>query len=314
MKKKTIDTLWFHLHCLSVLHEQGSFTAAAKRLGVSKATVSQRINELEKEAGVPLVRRTTRSVQLTEAGRQLAENSFYAFDLIEQSFVTVQNTAEVPFGVLRVTAPVAFSRQQLVPRLQGFMEKYPDIQIELDLSDQLLSLEQAGFDLAIRHTDLPPENYVAWPLCHTRSLLVASPTYLAKHGIPKHPDDLLNHRCIHYPRPHGVATWTFEKETQALKSSRLTVPLTSAFSANNSEVLRDIAIQNQGIALAPDFSAQNAIQNGLLCEVLPQWSPVGAFADHIYAIRPYSAQVPLAVRLFVDYLRAVFADGFKSVV
>lgn len=313
MENHKIQSLWAHLHCLAVLQQQGSFTATASQLGISKAAVSQRIAELERAAGLPLVRRTTRSVQLTDAGRQLAENTRHAFDDIASSFASVQDLADHPRGALRVTVPVAFARQQLVPRLRPFLDAHPDIRIELDLSDRLVPLEQEGFDLAIRHTATPPDTYVAWPLCETQSLLVASADYLARHGTPRHPDDLASHRCLHYPRPRGTATWTLERRADAphaAGATRLTVPIASAFSASNSEVLRDVALQGQGIALVPDFSVQQALRDGQLQEVLPGWQPVGAFGSHIYALRPYSPQVPLAVRLFVDHLRSAFHAGF----
>lgn len=309
MDIEKVQFLWAHLHCLSVLQQQGSFTATAKRLGISKAAVSQRIAELEKACGLPLVRRTTRSVQLTEAGYKLAENTRVDFENIAHQFATVKELATHPRGWLRVTAPLAFSRQQLIPKLEGFMSRYPDVQLELNLSDQLLSLEQEAVDLAIRHTSTPPDTHVAWALCATQSLLVASPTYLAKYGVPQHPDDLLQHRCLHYPRSQRTATWTFERPN-SMPAQRLTVPITGAFVANNSEALRDIALQHQGIALVPDFSVQDAIQSGALSSVLPDWQPSGAFGDSVYALRPYSAQVPLTVRLFVDYLRDAFKQGF----
>lgn len=310
MDIEKIQSLWAHLHCLSVLQQQGSFTATAKRLGISKAAVSQRIAELEKACGLPLVRRTTRSVQLTEAGYRLAENTRQEFENIAHHFATVQELATHPRGWLRITAPLAFSRQQLIPKLQGFMSRYPDIQLDLNLSDNLLSLEQEAVDLAIRHTSTPPDTYVAWPLCQTRSLLVASPDYLSKHGVPSHPDDLLQHRCLHYPRSQRTATWTFE-HADSSTTQRLTVPITGAFVANNSEALRDIALQHQGIALVPDFSVQEALQTGSLVQVLADWQPSGAFGDCVYALRPYSAQVPQTVRLFVDYLRDAFKHGFN---
>ena len=129
--------LWQHLHWLTVLAEQGSFTAAAARLNVSKAAMSQRIAELEQAAGVPLVRRTTRSMQLTEAGARLVDETRGAFAQIAQGFAGVRDLAEVPRGLLRVTAPVAFARQQLVPRLADFLRVYPEVRLELVLSDRL---------------------------------------------------------------------------------------------------------------------------------------------------------------------------------
>ncbi|MFA5489653.1 MAG: LysR family transcriptional regulator [Candidimonas sp.] len=313
MNIQKVSSLWTHLYWLTILDQQGSFTSAAARLNVSKAAISLRIAELEKAAGVALVRRTTRSVQLTEAGRQLVENTRHAFDQIAQSFSGIQELADTPRGALRVTVPVAFARQQLVPRLPGFIRAYPDVRIELDLSDRLVSLAGEGFDLALRHVAAPPDTHVAWPLCSTRSVLVASPAYLQRHGSPSHPETLARHRCLHYPRPKGTATWTFELAGgRDASPERLTVPIRSAFSANNSEVLRDVALEGEGIALAPDFSVQSALRQGSLVEILPDWRPEGAFGDKIYAIRPYASHVPQAVQVFVAYLRSAFQDGFDT--
>src|SRR5690349_9778664 len=173
MDAKNIELLWTHLHWLTVLGQQGSFTAAAQRLGVSKAAMSQRIAELEHAAGVPLVRRTTRSVRLTEAGQQLVDATHGAFEQIARSFAGVKDLAATPRGLLRVTAPVAFARQQLMPRLPDFFKLHPEVRIELELSDRLSSLAQEGFDLAIRHSAAVPDTHVGWTLCETRSMLVA---------------------------------------------------------------------------------------------------------------------------------------------
>lgn len=310
MNIEKTQPLWAHLYCLCVLKQLGSFTATAQRLGISKAAVSQRIAELEKACGLPLVRRTTRSVQLTEAGYKLAENTKPNFENIAQHFATVQELATHPRGWLRITAPLAFSRQQLIPKLHGFISRYPEVQLDIQLSDDLLSLEQEAVDLAIRHTSSPPDSYVAWRLCQTRSMLVASTEYLAKHGTPLHPNDLVKHRCLHYPRAQRTATWMFEPQDLSI-DQQLTVPITGAFVANNSEALRDIALLHQGIALVPDFSAHDALQKGHLVQVLANWRPTGAFGNFIYALRPYSAQVPLTVRLFVEYLRTTFKHGFQ---
>jgi DNA-binding transcriptional LysR family regulator len=161
MKPQNIESLWTHLHWLTVLAQQGSFTAAALRLGVSKAAMSQRIAELESAAGAHLVQRTTRSVRLTEAGQRLVEDMRAPFEQIAHSFAGVRDLAGVPRGLVRVTAPVAFARQQLVPRLADFLRAQPEVRIELDLSDRLSSLAMEGFDLAIRHTAAPPDTHVA---------------------------------------------------------------------------------------------------------------------------------------------------------
>lgn len=305
-----VSPLWQHLHWLTVLAEQGSFTAAAARLNVSKAAMSQRIAELEQAAGVPLVRRTTRSMQLTEAGARLVDETRGAFAQIAQGFAGVRDLAEVPRGLLRVTVPVAFARQQLVPRLADFLRVYPEVRLELDLSDRLRSLAMEGFDLAIRHTAAPPDTHVAWQLAPTRSVLVASRAYLRRRAAPAVPLDLAEHDCLYYPRAHGPSAWTFIPSATVADGARITVPVSGPFAANNSEALRDMAVAGLGIALLPDFSAQSALVADRLVEVLPDWAPVDAFGAQLYAIRPYAAHVPRAVTALVDFMRKSFEGGF----
>jgi DNA-binding transcriptional LysR family regulator len=302
--------LWSHCHWLTVLAQQGSYTAAAASLGVSKAAVSQHMAELERLAGVALVQRTTRSVRLTEAGQRLVEQTRPAFEQISQSFAQVRDLADAPQGLLRVTAPVALARQQIVPLLPDFLRQHPQVRIELNLSDRLSSLSTEGFDLAIRHTAHPPDTHVAVQLCATRSVLVASKAYLRRAGTPLRPQDLSAHNCLHYPRPQERPAWTFEPEARAANLERVTVQVSGSLAANNSEALRDAALAGLGIALLPDFSAQAALRAGKLVELLPGWSPVGSFADRIVAIRPYSAHVPLAVTAFVGFLRGALKNGF----
>lgn len=299
VKNQSTTGPWASIHALTVLAEAGSFTAAAQRLGLSKAAMSQRVAELEAAAGVPLVQRTTRSMQLTDAGRQLVGATQGAFATIDQAFIAVRDLADAPSGRLRVTAPVALARQRIVPLIPGFLAAHPALQVELDLSDRLRPLAQEGFDLAIRHTSTPPDTHVAWMLRETRSLLLASPAYLARRPAPKSPEDLREHECLYYPRPGDTAAWSFER-----RSDRVSVPLHGPFAANNSEALREAAIAGLGITLLPDFSAESALAAGELVELLPGWRPVGAFGTHLWAIRPYAAQVPRGVRALVAWLAA----------
>jgi DNA-binding transcriptional LysR family regulator len=311
MNQQKINTLWTHLHWLSVLAQQGSYTAAAARLGVSKAAMSQRIAELERAAKVTLVQRTTRSLRLTEAGQKLVDDTRSSFELIEQSFAQVRDLAEQPSGLVRVTAPVALARQQLLPLLAHFLRDHPEVRIELDMSDRLSALATEGFDLAIRHTARPPDTHVAWALCSTESVLVASRAYLRKQGQPHSPADLQALNCLHYPRAQEIPAWTFEPRQLRHHKERVTVPVAGNLSANNSEALREAALTGAGIALLPDFSAQAAMRQGKLVHVLPDWKPVGAFAETIYAIRPYAPHVPRAVTALVSHLKAALAPGFS---
>jgi DNA-binding transcriptional LysR family regulator len=342
MDHRRVDTLWAHLHWLTVLGTLGSFTAAAQRLGVSKAAMSARIAELERAAGVPLVHRTTRSVRLTEAGQQLVDATRGAFDAIGTAFAGIKDLAAAPRGLLRLTAPVALARQQIVPRLPAFLRAHPEVRIQLDLSDRLVPLAQEGFDLAIRHTHAPPETHVAWTLCSTQSVLVASRAYLRRRGTPSLPSELSGHDCLHYLRPGEAPAWqlvprdglagakrsvpgnakkvTAPDRTKAPvpadtkgtvpADTKVTVPVSGPFVANNSEALREAAQAGLGIALLPDFSAQAALASGKLQRVLPDWVPVGSFGEHLYAIRPYSPYVPRAVQALVAYLREALRGGF----
>jgi DNA-binding transcriptional LysR family regulator len=298
------------LHLLTVLAQTRSYTQAARRLGISKASASMRIAELERAAGVPLVRRTTRSVGLTEAGQQLVDDTHGAFTRIEQSFASIKDLAGMPRGLVRVSAPVALGRQHIAPTLATFLRTYPEIRLELDLSDRLVNLSQEGFDLAIRHAHAPPDTHVAWVLCPSRSWLVASSEYLRRHGTPAHPSELASHQCLLYLRATAGQSWAFEREGVRKAAESVIVAVNGPLRANNSEVLREAVLGGLGIGLLPDFSAAAHLGPRHLVRVLPQWQPRGFFGERLYAIRPWSPQVPRAVQCFVDHLRKAMAPGF----
>ena len=310
---RKIESLWTHLHWLNVLAQQGSYTAAAARLGVSKASMSQRIVELEQAAGLSLVQRTTRSVRLTEAGQRLVDDTRVSFEEIATSFANVRDSAGQARGTLRVTAPVAFARQQLVPRIAEFLAANPAITLQLTMSDRLMALATEGFDLAIRHSTSIPETHVAWTLCSTESVLVATKAYLRRRGTPRLPKDLTSHDCLYYPRAQDAAAWTFERAGRRKGAGApVTVPISGAFAANNSEALRDAALNDLGIALVPDFTAQSYLRSGVLQRLLPDWHPIGVFAPRLHVVRPYASHVPKAVALFVSFLRKTFDEGFAA--
>lgn len=290
------------MHLLTVLAETQSFAQAAERLGISRSSASMRIAALEKAAGVPLVRRSTRQVSLTEAGQQLVVEVGPAFDRIRASFNAVHDLSGVPRGTLRVTAPVALGRQHISPSLGGFLLRYPEVRLELELTDRLVNLAHEGFDLAIRHARHIPDNYVVWELAHSESALVGSREYLECRGCPKHPADLASHDFVLYTgSPRSLA---FQSEGN--EGDAVCVDVQPRFTANNSEVLREVVLTGAGLGLLPDFSV-NSQEKGRLERVLPEWKVQGYFGAHIIAVRPFSPQVPLAVHCLVEHLRAVFA-------
>jgi DNA-binding transcriptional LysR family regulator len=307
--EQRIDLLWPQVHALTLLAQLGSFTRVAQRLGLSKAGVSQRIAELERSVAQTLVLRTTRSVRLTDAGQRLVEQTGGSFAQIARSVSETRDLAAQPRGLVRLTAPVALGRQQVAPQIEAFLRAHPDIRIDLELSDRLVTLAHEGFDLAIRHTSVPPDNHVAWKLCDSRSMLVASTAYLRRHGAPEQPADLSRHACLPYLRP-GPALWQFER-AQRGEPERVSVPVQGPFRASNSELLRGAALAGLGLAMLPDFSAADAVQAGRLREVMLPWRPVGFFGDAVYAMRPWAPTTPKAVQALVAHLRAAFRPGFQ---
>lgn len=301
------------LHMLTVIAETRSLTQTARRLGMAKSSVSTRLKDLERTIGVPLVRRTTRSITLTPAGQQLVEETRASLAHIEGGIARVKDLAGAPRGLVRVTAPVALGRQHIAPALPKLLERYPDLRLELDLSDRFVNLTQEGFDLAVRHANRVPESHVATVLCETRSLLLASPRYLARRGAPEHPGELARHDCLLYLRDGGSPSWTFERTLRRTRASeRVSVPVRGPLRANNSEVLREAMTAGLGVGLLPDFTAWSGAAARELVPVLPQWRPVGFFGERLQAIRPWAPRTPRAVQCVIDHLRETLAQGFSA--
>jgi len=312
MSTRELEAALPDLHMLTVIAETRSLTQTARRLGVAKSSVSIRLKDLERAIGVPLVRRTTRSVTLTPAGQQLVEETRASFVHIERGIAGVKDLAGAPRGLVRMTAPVALGRQHIAPAIPALSERYPELRLELDLSDRFVNLTQEGFDLAVRHASRVPDSHVATVLCETRSLLLASPGYLARRGAPQHPSELAGHECLLYLRDGGAATWSFERrERRARVPERVSVPVRGPLRANNSEVLREAAAAGMGVGMLPDFTAWSSAAARALVPVLPQWRPVGFFGERLQAIRPWSPRTPRAVQCVIDHLRATFAPGFS---
>ena len=299
MSSDQLSPLVADLHLLTVLADTRSFTETARRLGLSKASASTRISELERAAGVLLVRRTTRSVGLTEAGQQLVNDMQPAFRRISESYTAARDLVGTPRGLIRVTAPVALGRQHLAPCVAAFLRRFPDIHIELELTDRFVNLANEGFDLAIRHTNTPPETHVAWVLCETRSRLLASADYLARRGVPAHPSELAAHDCLLYLQGSHAGSWTFarpapqpgKRKSAPAEPERVGVNVAGSLKVNNSEVLRDALLAGLGIGLLPDFSMpqENAPTLFTSCNALP---PEGAAAPAARQSRFRSDQSP----------------------
>jgi len=304
MTARQIAPVLQDLHLLTLLAEARSFTSAARRLGISKSSVSMRIKQLERAAGVPLVHRTTRSVALTPAGLQLAEHVRASFDHIEHGFAAVRDLVSEPRGVVRLSAPVALGRQWIAPAIPALLRRYPELRLDLSLSDSLVNLAQEGFDLAVRHSSTAPDACIATVLCESPSHVLASPAYLRRRGTPRHPRDLASHDCLLYLREAASpATWWFERGAGGARAERVGVQVAGPFRANNSEVLREAITGGLGIGLLPAFSAPARTRRPAMVPVLPDWRPAGVFGERIYAIRPWAPRAPRAVECVIAHLR-----------
>jgi DNA-binding transcriptional LysR family regulator len=296
------------LHLLAVIADSPSLTQAAHRLGISKASVSQRLGALEKAVGMRLVRRTTRSITLTPAAMQFVEDTRLSFARIEQSYGYIRDMAGAPRGLLRISAPVAFGRQRVAPAIPEFSRRFPEIKLELDLTDRIVNLAQDGIDLAIRHARRVPDSCVAIPLCTSRTVLVASHDYLRRRGQPTSPLNLAAHDCLVYLREAADQQWSFEAIASRKRTERVSVSVDGSFKANNSEVLREAVLGGLGVGLLPDFSAERDLRVGTLVQLLSGWRPVDFFGDTVYAIRPAGTQTSQTVRCAIDYFRHALAS------
>ena len=271
-----------------------SFAGAAAELKLSKATVSKAISRLEKRLGARLINRTSRRLALTDAGRQLAGRAAHILAEGEAAEDATLAQAMAPRGLVRLAAPMSFGILHIAPLLPEFLATYPDVSIDLQLSDAMVDLVGAGFDAAVRIAALPDSSLVARRLCDMPAYLVGSPTYLKKHGRPKHPLDLAQHRCIGYSNTATPETWRFRRNG-GLATVRPSGPLR----ANNGDAMMPALVAGTGLGILPEFMLREALAAGRLERLLPDWLlPSGA----AYWITPPGGPRPKRVEILGDFL------------
>ena len=273
--------------------EKGGFTAAADRLGISKSAVSKRITQLEAQLGVQLLLRSTRRISLTEAGERYFEHAVEAFAAAKEAEDAVAQLQGAPKGRLRISAPLSFGRLHIAPLIPELLRRYPGIEIDMVMDDRIVDLVEGGFDVAIRGGVLPDSALIARRLAPCHYVICAAPGYIAKHGEPLEPGDLLNHNCVHYSYSAEPHEWTFLGPDEPI-----TVKTTGNYQVNNSEALREALIGDCGIGPLPTFIAGPDIGAGRLVRLLDQYSmPSQTF----YAVFPERRHLPAKVRVFVDF-------------
>ncbi|WP_428000425.1 LysR family transcriptional regulator [Acidovorax sp.] len=272
----------------------GSFSATADRLDMSRAMVTRYVGEMEQWLQARLLQRTTRSVTLTDAGeaclRRCQQMLALAQDIEEETTATGEGELR---GQLRLTCSVSFAYAQLGAAITDFLALHPLLKIDLDASEGALNLVERRIDLAIRISSGPDPMLIARPLARCDSVLVASPAYLARHGVPALPADLERHRCLSYAN-FGKSVWELARGGETAR-----VAVSSHFSANEATTLLRAALAGGGIALQPTYLANPHIASGELAAVLPEWGlPVMAI-NALYTSRRHQSP---AVRALLDFL------------
>jgi DNA-binding transcriptional LysR family regulator len=272
--------------------EAGSFTAAARLLGMPKTTISRRIASLEREVGVRLIQRTTRSLSVTDAGRLYYEQSSQALRTIEDANLRLAEASAEPSGTIRISAPVGFGGYFLTSTVFDFLAAYPKTKVELRLTDDKLNLVENGIDLAFRTGILPDSTLIARKLGSTHRILCASPDYLARRGVPAVPADLARHDCVIAGASATGAQWILDGP-----HDRETVTVSGRFAANEMQAVIAAAIAGYGIAQLPYSTAETSIRESRLHHVLGDYTtPVGG----LYAVYPSSRHLSPLVRVLID--------------
>lgn len=276
--------------------EAGSFAEAARRMTTSRSAVSKAVAKLEKELGARLLNRTTRYISLTEIGASVSEHCTRMLSEAEQARKLVDSLTTAPRGLLRVSASVAFGTLHIAPALAVFLSRYPEIRIDLTITDRWVDLAEEGYDVAIRVTGDPPPNWVARKLAPVRRKLCATPGYFDQRGVPQSPADLVHHNCLDYTRSGEQGHWRFTGP-----DGDISVPVTGPLHVDDDEALSQAVLGGLGIGLLPTFIIGKDLQSGKLQAALSEYIPV---EQHVYAMYLPTRHLPSKVRVFIDFLLA----------
>ncbi|OOG67872.1 LysR family transcriptional regulator [Sinorhizobium sp. A49] len=280
----------------------GSFVAAGRVLGLSASAVGKAVTGLEKQLGVRLFQRSTRSLRLTDEGRLFHERCRRVLDDLDDAEASLAQAVATPRGRLRVSVPIV-SYHLLLPVLPEFVERYPEVELDLDFNDRIVDLIDEEVDVAIRSGDLPDSRLMSRAFRPFRLLLCAAPSYLAKHGIPECPRDLDGHRAIRFrfPNSRKLQDWPI-----AMPGPVTLPPMPTVLTCNNMEALRGAVISGLGIGCMPDFLARGPLGDGALKTVLDAHLDA---PSQFHLLWPSNRHLSPKVRVFVDFLsERLFAD------
>lgn len=285
---------FLEIQAFAAVVDAGSFVGAAEALGLSKAALSRHVGALEARHGVRLLHRTTRRLALTEEGQRFLARCREVLAGLDEAEQELTSATAQATGLLRINAPVAFGTRHLAVLWGPFRSRHPGVQLDITLADRIVDLVEEGYDLAVRIAALPSSSLVSRRLATARTVLCASPRYLAEHGTPRSPGELAGHVTLAYSYLSTGDEWRFEGPDGAVAAR-----VRPSVHSNSGDTCRIMALAHQGIILEPDFLVSEDLAAGTLVELMPAYrSPQLG----IFAVYPTRKHVAPKVRAMVDYL------------
>ncbi|WP_394777617.1 LysR family transcriptional regulator [Undibacterium sp.] len=278
---------------------RGSLSSAARAEGVAPAMIGRRLDALEERLGVKLLQRTTRKIALTNEGTAFLEDCQRILAELEEAETAVSERSARASGQLTVSAPAGFGRQHVAPLVPSFLTEHRDVKLTLSLNDRVVDLIGEGIDVAIRIASLTDSNLIGVKLADNKRVVVASPTYLKRHGVPASLDELSHHNCLAFSSDGSQRGWTFRQN-----GKNVTLKVEGNMVCNDGEVLHDWAISGKGLAWRSMWEVGSEIESGKLVTVLDEFTAPG---NDIYAIFAQRRHLPLRIRAFVDFLRHAYS-------
>lgn len=275
--------------------ESGSFSAAGKLLDLTPSAVSKLVGRVEERLGTLLLQRSTRHLTLTTEGKQFYDSCVRILDDIEEAEQGIATGKAAAHGALRVNVSLPFGTHQLLPLIPEFSRRYPDIRLDLSLTDALVDLQRERVDVAIRMGSLADASFQARALGTSRLAVVASPAYLEAYGVPRHPDELAAHRCFNFNFRRARDEWPFRLDAQTVYRQ-----VGGGMLTNNGETMRLLTLNGLGISRLALFHIGHDLTDGRLVELLPEFNP--GDTEEIHAIFRQQRYMPQRVRVFIDFL------------
>jgi DNA-binding transcriptional LysR family regulator len=274
--------------------DTGSFSAAARQLGVGQPAISKTVAQLEAALGVKLLTRTTRGLSATESGRRYYALALRTLEAAAEAEAAARDAGAALTGRLRVSAAISFGRLQIVPRLPAFMAAHPELAVDMVMDDRPIDLVEEAIDVALRLGPQPDSPLAGRIIATRRRLMVAAPEYLARHGAPARPAELARHEIIGLLQPGIATSWTFTRDNETE-----TVTMRGRLRMTSNEGVREAVFAGMGLAIGSEWGFERELADGRVCEVLPDWS---MSRTDLWAIVPAGRQMSTRARVFVDFI------------